>query len=63
MKIEAKIPFVGSGTYGYDLRLVLLTVQQISLEVIIFNFWRYLAKTTSPVQQVNTNADNLVPIC
>lgn len=63
MKIEAKIPSVGSGTYGNDLRLVLLTVQQISLEVIIHNFWRYLAKTTSPVQQVNTNADNLVLIC
>lgn len=63
MTIEAKIPSVGSGTYGNDLRLVLLTVQQISLEVIIHNFWRYLAKTTSPVQQVNTNADNLVLIC
>ena len=63
MKIEAKVSFVGSGTYGNDLRLVLLTVQQISLEVIIYNFWRYLAKTTSPVQQVNTNADNLVLIC
>ena len=63
MKIEAKVSFVVSGTYGNDLRLVLLTVQQISLEVIIYNFWRYLAKTTSPVQQVNTNADNLVLIC